>query len=110
MNLSASQIKILHTIVFLFLMACLVYATYSALVNKITVWTWLAILLIFMEGLVLVYYRWKCPLTIWAENRGAENGAVADIFLPKVIADRLFPVYGLVYVATVALIVFRSLT
>ena len=32
------------------------------------------------------------PLRTMAENCGAENGQISDIFLPKWLADRLFPI------------------
>jgi len=110
MNLNATQIRFLHALVFMVLMGCLAYALYSAISNEITRWTWIAIGLIFFEGLILLFYNWQCPLTTWAENRGAKNGAVADIFLPKALADRLFPIFGFVYAVTVAFIFFRWLT
>jgi hypothetical protein len=109
MNPSAAQIRFFHALVFIVLMACLAYALYSAINDRITPWTWIAIGLIFVEGLILLYFKWQCPLTTWAENRGAKNGAVADLFLPKALADRLFPIYGVVYAVTVALIFLRWL-
>jgi hypothetical protein len=110
MNPSATQIRILHSLIFFIMMGLLIYALYSAISNQMTHWTWIAIGLIFVEGLILLYFNWRCPLTIWAENRGAENGAVADLFLPKVLADRLFQVCGLLYAVTVALVIIRWLT
>ena len=109
MNPSTAQIRLFHSLVFFFLMACLGYALYSAISNRITPWTWIAIGIIFVEGLILLYYNWRCPLTTWAESRGAENGAVSDLFLPKALADRLFPIYGFVYAATVLAVFLRWL-
>ena len=110
MNLSANQIRFIHAIIFLFLMGCLGFALFSVIRNQITEWTWFALLLILLEGLVLAYFKWQCPLTTWAENRGAENGTVADLFLPKVLADRLFQVCGVVYAITVVLVLIRWFT
>jgi len=107
MNLSANQIRFIHAIIFLFLMGCLGFAFYSVIRNQITIWTWFALVLIFLEGLVLAYYRWQCPLTTLAEKRGAVSGSVADLFLPKILADRLFPVFGFVYAITVVLVLVR---
>jgi hypothetical protein len=109
MNPSVALIRFLHSLIFMALMACLAYAAYSAISDRITPWTWIAIGIIFGEGLILLYYKWRCPLTTWAENRGATNGAVADLFLPKFLADRLFPVYGFVYAITVVVVFFRLL-
>lgn len=100
-------IRFVHIVIFIFLMGCLAFALYSVISNRITSWTWIALLLIFLEGLVLMIFNWRCPLTIWAENRGAENGSVADYFLPKALADHLFLVYGIAYAITVVLVLVR---
>jgi len=107
MNFSAKQIQFFHAIIFLLLMTSLGYAVYSAASNHITSLTWIALGLILVEGIILAYFEWQCPLTTWAENRGAENGAVADLFMPKFLADRLFPIYGAVYAITLVLVVYR---
>ena len=52
---------------------------------------------------------WTCPLTILAERQGAQQGSVADIFLPKWLADRIFPMCGTMFGAALALIVWRLL-
>lgn len=106
-TLGARQIRFIHAVIFVFLMGCLAYAIHSAVRNHITGWTWIALALIFLEGLILLFFNWRCPLTIWAENRGAKNGSVADLFLPKALADRLFPICGIIYALTVLLVFVR---
>ena len=46
-------------------------------------------------------------MTILAERQGAEHGAVTDIFLPRWMADQIFPVCGTAFVIGVALILWR---
>jgi hypothetical protein len=46
---------------------------------------------------------------LFAERQGALRGSVADIFLPKPLADRIFPVCGTLYAIAVVLIVVRLL-
>jgi hypothetical protein len=50
-----------------------------------------------------------CPLTLLAERRGATRGSVADLFLPKWLADRIFPICGTTYAVAVLVIVVRLL-
>jgi hypothetical protein len=73
------------------------------------VWTWVAVGLVLVESIVLAVSGWTCPLTILAEQHGAVRGSVADIFLPKWLADRIFPICGTMYGAALVLIVFRLL-
>ena len=94
MRVTILHIKLVHTVVFAVLSACVLLVLYSAVTNRITGWTWLALALVLIESAVLVACDWKCPLTLLAERLGASQGAVADIFLPKWLADRIFPLCG----------------
>lgn len=104
------QIKLVHTVIFWILSACVVYTLYSGLADRITPWTWLAIAFLAIESIVLVSSGWVCPLTILAERLGATQGSVADLFLPKWMADRIFPICGTTFGVALVLIVFRLLT
>lgn len=107
MRVTIVEIKIVHTAIFAALSTCVVGALYSAVFNRITRWTWLAVALVVVESIVLVSAGWRCPLTILAERRGATHGAVADIFLPRWFADRIFPICGTVFLVACAILVAR---
>lgn len=109
MQLSHTKIRLIHSVIFLLLLLCLGYAIYSAVSGNITVWTWAVLAIIFLEGLVLAYFNWNCPLTVWAENRGADSGSVADLFLPKFLADNLFRISGIAYAIALLLVLVRWL-
>ena len=103
------QIKVAHTAIFWVLSLCVVYALFSGVADRVTIWTWVAVGLLLIESVVLAVSGWICPLTILAERQGAPRGSVADIFLPKWFADRIFPVCGTLYVIALVLIAFRVL-
>lgn len=46
------------------------------------------------ESIVFVMNRGRCPFTQLVEAMGAENGRVADIFLPRWLADRIPQLVG----------------
>lgn len=46
-------IKISHTIIWLFFNVVIFYILYAAIFNKIDIWVWIGIGLVFLEGLVL---------------------------------------------------------
>ena len=77
---------------------------------KISFWTWIGIGFIALEGLVLLLNGWQCPLTVYAENLGTEDGSITDIFLPKWIADQMFKIFGTISVICLLLFIFRILT
>lgn len=107
MKITVFQIKLVHTLAFWALSACVVYALWSAATGRITAWTWVAVGALAVESVVLAACGWRCPLTILAQRRGALRGSVTDIFLPKWLADRIFPVCGTAYAVAVALLAWR---
>ncbi len=109
MRITIFQIKFVHTVIFWVLSGCVLYALYSGLLGRVTPWTWIAIGLILLEGVALALTGGTCPLTLLAERQGAVRGSVADIFLPKWFADRIFPICGTTYVVALVLILIRVL-
>jgi hypothetical protein len=101
------KIKLVHTLIFWILSACVVYALFSGIANRINIWTWVAVGLLLVESVVLVVSGWTCPLTILAERQGAVRGSVTDIFLPKWFADRIFPICGTLYALAIVVIIWR---
>ena len=107
MRITIFHIKLLHTVIFWILSSCVLYALFSGLADRVTPWTWVAVVLLLVESVVLVASRWTCPLTILAERQGAVRGEVADIFLPRWLADRIFPICGTLYGVALVLIAWR---
>jgi hypothetical protein len=68
-----------------------------------------AVVLLLAESVVLAASGWTCPLTVLAERQGALQGSVSDLFLPKWLADRIFPVCGTMYAVSLVLILWRVL-
>jgi hypothetical protein len=107
MRLTVLHVKLVHTLIFVVLSGCVLYILVSGAFNLITPWTWVAVTAIVIEGLVLAASGGKCPLTAVAERLGASEGSVADIFLPRWFADRIFPICGTLYLVGCVIIVLR---
>jgi hypothetical protein len=85
-------IKFAHSVAFWFMFGCFVYNIWAA---ATATFNWVLFITVgthLLEGVVLIFNKWTCPLRTMAENCGAENGQISDIFLPKWLADRLFPI------------------
>lgn len=102
-------IKSAHTLIFFLLSGCIGFVFYGALIDHITTATWVALLLVAAECITVWVNGWQCPLTTYVERLGAERGSVADIFLPKWFADRLFWICGTIFGITLAIFVWRLL-
>jgi hypothetical protein len=108
-KLTLLHVKIAHTVIFWFLSACVVYTLYSAVADRVSWLTWMAAGFVLVESVVLAASGWVCPLTLLAERLGADRGSVADIFLPRWLADRIFPICGTTYLIACLLLVARAL-
>jgi len=103
------QIKLVHTLIFWILSFCVLYVLYCGVAGQVSAWTWVAAGFLLVESIVLAAFGWTCPLTILAERQGALRGSVTDIFLPKRVADQIFPVCGTLYVVGLVLTLGRLL-
>ena len=83
---------------------------FNLLLDNISYLTWIGIGFILLEGFVLLLNGWKCPLTVYAEDLGADDGSVTDIFLPKFIADNMFKIFGTISAICFVMLVIRLLT
>ena len=110
MKITIFQIKLVHSIIFWVLSACVVFSLYSGVTGRITRLTWVAVGLILVETAALALSGWRCPLTILAERKGALHGSVTDIFLPRRIAGMTFPLCGSMFVISLLLIAWRLLS
>jgi hypothetical protein len=108
-RVSLIQIKVVHTIAFFVLSGCVVLVVHSGVADRVTGWTWMCIGMIGAEGFALAACDGKCPLTVLAERQGALQPGVADIFLPKWFADRIFPLCGTAFAIGCILVAWRLL-
>ncbi len=105
---SITFIKSVHTIVFVPLSALLFIFVYEVAVGRISYLTWSAVAVFLAETVVLMTHNWRCPLTMYAERLGSTHGQITDFFFPKWFADRVFLVYGGLFVTALALLVVRE--
>ena len=75
-------IKLVHSIIFWLMNACLLYILYCGITRTFNWTLLLAISAILVEGLVLLFNHWQCPLTDLAKKYGDGRGSVTDMFMP----------------------------
>jgi hypothetical protein len=91
-------IRLVHSIIYFFMIACLGYILYCAIVGRYD-WTLLiAVAAIVIEGLILILNRGRCPLTNLAEKHGAASGSVTDLFLPMWFARNTFRIATIIFI------------
>lgn len=102
-------VKLTHTAIWLFFVTVIVYVLYCGLANQITIYTWIAIGLVVAEGLVLLMFRGRCPLTILARNYSDSGRDNFDIFLPNWLARYNQVIFTTVYVVGLIAVGYRLL-
>jgi len=81
-NVSLGTIRLIHTIIWVTMTMAVFYVFYSGIFNKATLHSWLAVGLIFLEGLALLVGRGDCPLHVYAlKQTGAHE--LNDTYLPQ---------------------------
>lgn len=102
-------IKLLHTLIWVFFVVVIFYIVYSGLMDRVNLFTWIAIGLVFLEGLVLVLFKMACPLTLVARNYSESQKDNFDIFLPNWLARYNKLIFTIIFAFGVILVVYRVL-
>lgn len=79
-------IKIIHTLIWIFFNFVIFYMLYAAISNKLDLWLWIGYGLFILEGIVLLVFKFFCPLTIIARKYSKSTKENFDIYLPNWLA------------------------
>ena len=102
-----TNIKIIHTIIWVFFNVVLFYMAYAVIVNKIGKFVWIGIGLILFEGVVLLCFKKMCPLTIMARKYSDSPNDNFDIYLPNWLARNNKLIYTTFFVIILCGILYR---
>jgi len=100
-------IKLAHTLIFLFVSACIVYVVYCGIAGKTSRYLWVSIGVVLSIGVIYAANGFECPLATFV-HRLAGRRDVPDIFFPDWFANKIMPVSTGIYVIGAGL-VFRNL-
>ncbi len=101
-------IKIIHTIIWAFFASMVFYTLYAGIVNKVNIYTWIAIGFVLLESAILVLFKWYCPLTIVARKYSNSTKDNFDIYLPNWLAKHNKIIFTIIFVIGLALVFFRK--
>jgi len=109
MNRQLITIKLLHTLIWVVLAGATIGVLYSGLSGHITVYTWVAIVMILLEGIVLLIFKWSCPLTLVARKYSDSPKDNFDIYLPNWLARHNKMIFTTMFLAGLVLVLLRVL-
>ncbi len=104
-------IKAVHTVIFLFMSACILYLLYAGLTRSYDWKLAAAFGAVILEVAVYLLNGRRCPLTKWAQHYGDPTGndLIADLFLPPSFARKIPPLCGGLFVVSLLVLVFNFL-
>jgi hypothetical protein len=96
-----------HTVVWVFYVTVIFYILYCGITNTINIYTWIAIGLVFLEGLILLLFRTACPLTLIARKYSDSDKDNFDNFLPNLIARYNKIIFSITFMIGLFLVGYR---
>lgn len=102
-------IKLIHTVIWAFFVLVIFYILFAGIFDRINVYTFIAIGLVVTEGLILLLFGWRCPLTIVGEKYTDDYEIGFDIFLPKWLAKNNKTILGVLFGIGAAIVISRLL-
>lgn len=102
-------LKLMHTIIWVFYVLVISYIFYSGIYNKVNLYTWIAIGLVIVEGIILIIFKGKCPLTIWGYKYTDNHQVGFDIYLPRWLAKYNKMIFGTIFVIGILIVMYRVL-
>lgn len=103
-------IKIIHTVVWAFYVMVLGYILYAGIFNVIDLKLLIAVGLVIIEGIILIIFKWKCPLTVLAYRYTDDRRPAFDIFLPEWLAEHNKTIYSILFAIGMVIVIYRLLS
>lgn len=102
-------IKLIHTLIWAFMASCVLLVLTAGIMGFINQYVYAAIIVIFVEGITLLIFKGKCPLTIVAQSYTPDREENFDIFLPRFLAKHNKAIFTALFGAGLVLISLRKI-
>jgi hypothetical protein len=103
-------VKSLHTLIWLFFNFVIFYMLYAVIADRIDRWLWIGYVVIVLEGLTLLAFKFFCPLTLIARRYSDSTKDNFDIYLPNWLAKYNKLIYTSIMGIVLVLTFYRLLT
>jgi len=102
-------LKFLHTIIWVFYSVVIFYMLYAVIIGKIDQWLWIGYGLVGIECIILLSFKFFCPITIIARRYSNSTKDNFDIYLPNWLAKNNKLIYSIIMVIIVLMTIYRVL-
>ena len=107
MSSKLTIIKLTHTTIWIFFNVLIFYLLYAVIVDKIDKWIWIGLGLFLLEGIVLLVFKMRCPLTVVARRYSDSTEENFDIYLPNWLAKHNKLIYTSLLLGIVVILIYR---
>jgi hypothetical protein len=102
-------IRVAHTIIWAIFVGIIGFIVWSGLTAQITIYSWIGVVAVLLEGFVLAVFKGSCPLTVVARQYSNSDKDNFDIYLPNWLAKYNKFIFTSIFLIGLALMVFNSL-
>lgn len=102
-------IKTVHSLIWLFFNVVIFYMLYAAITGKLDKWLWIGFALFLLEGIILLLFKFACPLTVMARKYSDSTRHNFDIYLPEWLAKHNKLIYTSLLGVIVIITIFQLL-
>lgn len=102
-------IKSVHTFIWMFFNCVIFYMLYAVIINKLDIWLWTGYGLFILEGIVLLIFKFSCPLTFIARKYSNSSKDNFDIYLPNWLAKYNKLIYTSILMVIILITIYRLL-
>lgn len=100
-------VRSIHTAIWIFFNVVIFYLLYAVILNKIDVWVWIGLSLFLIEGIILLIFNMKCPLTIIARKYSSSAKDNFDIYLPNWLAKHNKTIYITILALIIMILIYQ---
>jgi hypothetical protein len=100
-------IKIVHTAIWIFFNIVIFYMLYAVTLGEIDYRLWIGYALIGIEVIVLLAFRFFCPLTVMARKYSDSLRSNFDIYLPEWLAKYNKQIYTIILMVIIGFTIYR---
>ena len=100
-------IKIIHTAIWFVFASAIIYVLYAGIFDKINMFVWVCVGLVFAEAVILIIFKWKCPFTVLGYKYTDNPKIGFDIFLPAWLAKNNKAIFSVIFAVGLSLVLWR---
>lgn len=101
-------IKLMHTLIWAAMAACVIFTLIAGIFVIDNGYVYASIIIILGEGIILLIFKWKCPLTVVAQKYTDNRRDNFDIFLPNYLARHNKAIFTTLFIIGLMLIILRK--